>query len=98
MDSRTARHLYAQHRKAMAYVEIQKPDSTLGIGSAFHVGDGVFVTARHVVEGNKIIEVRITEPLGISTNEFLRDIVKVNVSNEYVEQYDSVIGSIRKGP
>jgi hypothetical protein len=32
-----------------------------GIGSAFHVGEGVFVTARHVVEGMTIRELGITE-------------------------------------
>lgn len=37
---------------AVVYVETDQ-----GIGTAFHVGDGVFVTARHVVEGRKIKEI-----------------------------------------
>jgi hypothetical protein len=27
------------------------------MGSAFHVGENVFITARHVVDGNEILEV-----------------------------------------
>jgi len=94
MDSRTARHLYAQHRKAMAYVEIQKPDSTLGIGSAFHIGEGVFVTARHVVEGNKILQVKITEPVGVSAREYFREVLKLDVTDEYIREHEKTMRSI----
>lgn len=61
MDSAQARELFKQFAGAMAYVAIERPDGSQGIGSAFHVGDGVFVTARHVVEGFKIREIRTTE-------------------------------------
>jgi hypothetical protein len=44
----------------MAYVAVDS-NGDAGIGSAFHVGDGVFVTARHVVEGRIITEVRVTD-------------------------------------
>lgn len=37
---------------AVVYVVTDK-----GIGTAFHIGDGVFVTARHVVEGQTIREI-----------------------------------------
>lgn len=55
----------------MAYIDILRPDGTRGIGSSFHVGGGVFVTARHVVEGNEVLEVKITEPIGVDTRDFL---------------------------
>ena len=45
----------------MAYVEVELPDGDRSIGSAFHVGEGVFVTARHVVEGNNILEIASTD-------------------------------------
>lgn len=45
----------------MAYVAVTHPDGTPGIGSAFHVGEGVFVTSRHVVEGLQITEIATTE-------------------------------------
>ena len=41
----------------MAYVAAQAADGSFRRGSAFHVGEGVFVTARHVVENLRIIEV-----------------------------------------
>lgn len=36
------------------YVEVIKPSGDVGIGTAFHIGDGYLLTARHVVEGNRI--------------------------------------------
>lgn len=39
------------------------------MGTCFHVGEGVFVTARHVIENNRIIEIRITEPVGVRASE-----------------------------
>ena len=35
----------------------------------FHVGEGVFVTARHVVDKRKITEVRATEPVPVPLSE-----------------------------
>lgn len=60
MESGRARSLYQQYAAAMAYVAVEYPNGDQGIGSAVHVGEGVFVTARHVVEGNKILEVAAT--------------------------------------
>lgn len=60
MNSGIAHDLYLKYCAAMAYVAVEKPDGSHGIGSAFHVGEGVFVTARHVVEGNQILEVAST--------------------------------------
>ncbi|MGX1118000.1 hypothetical protein RKD37_003363 [Streptomyces ambofaciens] len=57
----------------MAYVEVESPNGDLGIGSAFHVGDGVFLTARHVVEDKRITEICMTESVSIPfTEEELR--------------------------
>jgi len=53
--------IYRKNCKAMAYIEVESPDSTTGIGSAFHIGEGVFVTARHVVDNNKILKMARTE-------------------------------------
>lgn len=55
--SQVIRKIYGKYATAMAYVAVQQPDGTQGIGSAFHVGDGVFVTARHVVENNTVLEI-----------------------------------------
>lgn len=53
--------MFTDYAAALAYIEVESPDGDLGIGSAFHVGEGVFVTARHVVEGKRINEICMTE-------------------------------------
>lgn len=42
---------------ACASVAIETPDGDEGIGTAFHIGEGVYITARHVLEGNRILQV-----------------------------------------
>jgi len=42
---------------AVHYVAVKKPDGSDGIGSCFHVGGGVFVTAKHVLEHNSVVSV-----------------------------------------
>ncbi|HEX7962666.1 MAG TPA: hypothetical protein VF493_22340 [Terriglobales bacterium] len=79
----------------MAYIEVRLPTGDIGIGSAFHIGDGIFVTARHVVEHNQLLQMRITEPVGISLEEFYRDL---GASSEQIadaaEAYKRVSGRI----
>jgi hypothetical protein len=88
MDSNRARELYAQNASAMAYIEIEDKNHEKGIGSAFHVGDGVFVTSRHVVENKKITEVKITEPVAISRREYFRNVFQLDVTDEFIRQRD----------
>lgn len=47
----SAKDLYADFNAAILPVVVKDENGDHGIGSAFHVGDGSFVTARHVVEG-----------------------------------------------
>jgi hypothetical protein len=54
------RNLYHRYGGCMAFIAIENSTGH-GIGTAFHVGDGVFVTARHVLEGAKIDEIRLTD-------------------------------------
>lgn len=61
MEQSHFRKLYDQYAAAVAYIEVQEKESDPNIGSAFHVGGGVFVTARHVVEGKKILSIATTE-------------------------------------
>lgn len=61
MNSADARALFEQFAAAVAYVAVRSPEGREGIGTATHVGDGVFVTARHVVEHNEILDVSSTE-------------------------------------
>ncbi len=41
---------------------VTEANGSENIGTAFHVGEGVFVTARHVVENRQIREIRLTDP------------------------------------
>lgn len=52
-----ARTQFAAYRGCVAYVETRDTAGNVGIGTGFHVGEGVFVTARHVVENRTITEV-----------------------------------------
>lgn len=53
------RELYKRYASSVAYVEVQTPNGDIKIGSAFHVGEGIFITARHVVKDNRIVSVGI---------------------------------------
>lgn len=53
--------LYQKFKGALAYLEVKLPNGNLSIGTAFHLGDGVWVTARHVTSGNRIVSMGTTE-------------------------------------
>jgi hypothetical protein len=60
MDSGKAHELFGKYAASMAYLAVECADGTQRIGSAFHVGEGVFVTARHIVDGNTVTKVATT--------------------------------------
>ena len=55
------RNIYETYAAAVAYVSVESEDGAQSIGTAFHIGDGIYVTAKHVVENKNIIEVATTE-------------------------------------
>lgn len=61
--------VHEAYAAAVAFVDVEKTSGDRGIGSAFHVGDGVFVTARHVVESNTIVGVGCVTATFISPAE-----------------------------
>lgn len=56
----TPRNLFEKYAAAVVYICVELPNGDQSIGTAFHVGNGTFVTARHVVEGNNILEIANT--------------------------------------
>ncbi|HHY0422876.1 TPA: trypsin-like peptidase domain-containing protein [Vibrio parahaemolyticus] len=60
MSSENSRELFKKYAAAVVYVNVELPNGDQSIGTAFHVGSGVFITARHVVDGTKILEVANT--------------------------------------
>ncbi len=45
-----ARNQFDKFRDCVAFIEVQDEFGEIRIGSCFHVGEGTFVTARHVIE------------------------------------------------
>lgn len=48
---------FEKYKGCVAYIDTESNEGDRGIGSCFHVGDGVFVTARHVIENREILEI-----------------------------------------
>ncbi len=57
----SAVELFYRYGCCMAFLETEG-NGDLQIGGAFHIGDGVFVTARHVVEGRTVKQIRLSDP------------------------------------
>jgi hypothetical protein len=66
MNRDTAQAIFDTYAPAMAYVEVRRPHGNIGVATAFHVRDGIFVTARHVVENCEIL--RLATTVDYSTN------------------------------
>lgn len=58
-EKQSAKELYAEYSAAVLPVVVRDENGDPGLGSAFHVGGGSFVTARHVVEGKTDCSVEI---------------------------------------
>lgn len=52
-----ARSQFIQYRDCVAYIASVDADGNAGVGTCFHVGGGVFVTGRHVLENRTGIEI-----------------------------------------
>lgn len=57
---------YMRAAGAVAFITIVDGKGDEGIGSAFHIGQGIFVTARHVIDGVKIKEIATTKSARLS--------------------------------
>lgn len=91
----TPRELYERYASAVAYIAVQTPKGDETIGSAFHVGDGVFITARHVVDGNKILSI------GTTTERVVPDSNGLVTIQGKPGRYRSIhagVGVLRSGP
>lgn len=57
---------YVRAAGAIAFIAIVDANGDEGIGSAFHIGDGIFVTARHVIDEVTIKEIATTKSAHLS--------------------------------
>jgi hypothetical protein len=60
MTAEDLREIYFQYGCCMAAI-VTEANGDEGIGACFHIGEGVFVTARHVVENRTIKTIRLTD-------------------------------------
>jgi hypothetical protein len=56
-DENNLRNAYIDYSPAMLRVTVKNEPGDLENGAAFHIGNGVVVTARHVLEGNTLVEI-----------------------------------------
>lgn len=98
MDSGQARKIFTDYAAALAYVEVESPNGDLGIGSAFHVGEGVFVTARHVVEGKRVNEICMTVPLDGTQAETATTFLSQNGERVPVHDVNNGVLQLKSGP
>jgi hypothetical protein len=89
LETIVAQNLVRKFGNAVAYVAVKTPDGDHHIGSAFHVGEGLFLTARHVVEGNEIEEVRIVKPVPVRSDEFLP-----GLPEQYYREWDDAVSTV----
>jgi hypothetical protein len=89
LDTPTAQQIVRRFGNAVAYLAVQTPKGDHQIGTAFHIGEGLFLTARHVLEDNRIDEVRIVKPVPVRANEFIP-----GLPDQYYRDWDAAIAEV----
>jgi S1-C subfamily serine protease len=93
MPTAEPRELFEKYAAAVAYVCTKDRDGDEGMGTAFHVGDGVFLTARHVVENRQILE------LATTTQHYVPDEAgNTHIGSERFRTVGPGSGHVIKGP
>jgi S1-C subfamily serine protease len=85
------RKLYDRYAGSVAYIAVMRKDGTQSMGSAFHIGEGLFITAKHVIDGNRILEIATTE----STLEDINELDESKDIGRYLTHYagkGSIVG------
>ena len=54
------RQLFDRFASGVAYITVTNKDGDENIGTCFHIGDNVYITARHIVEDSEITKVSTT--------------------------------------
>ncbi len=61
-ETKNSHHeIYLRAAGAVAFIAVETFDKMPGLGSCFHIGEGIFITARHVVERTNIIAIATTK-------------------------------------
>lgn len=86
---------YQKFRGAMAYIEVRDHHGDIGIGSAFHIGSGVYVTARHVVDKNTILHISTTESYNVPDD---KGNITIHGKERRFKNIDAKVLTIKSGP
>jgi hypothetical protein len=89
------RRLYDNYAAGVGYISVKDFKGDEHIGTCFHIGDGVFITARHVVESRTIILIGSTHS---QTIYFETEETKTNGSVEIETPFESWLTTLYKGP
>jgi hypothetical protein len=100
MDTGAARAMFEEYASAMVYLEVKNEDGDRKIGSGFHVGEGVFVTARHVVDKCEVLEVGMTEHtyVPIENADTATTFISKDGVNQPVHEVRNGILTLKRGP
>src|SRR5579872_3131078 len=89
------RRLYDNYAAGVGYISVKDSIGDEHIGSCFHIGDGVFITARHVVENRMIKHIATTHS---QTFYFETEETKTNGSVEVETPFKSWLTFLYEGP
>jgi hypothetical protein len=81
-----------------AHLVVRTPEGDLANGACFHIGDGYFVTARHVVDGNAIEEINPFTEGYIKDTELRHrtdNLTEILIGDEIVRGYTLTHGVVR---
>jgi hypothetical protein len=100
VDTGAARAMFEKYACAMVYIEVRNQQGEIDIGSGFHVGEGVFVTARHVVDKCEVLEVGMTEQtyIPIENSDDTNVFISKGGVNQPVHEVRNGILTLKRGP
>lgn len=72
-----ARIQFTTYSRCVGFIDTEDQQGDRQIGTCFHVGEGIYVTARHVIEGRRIVSVDFHD-LAVSM-ELIQDVSRVEL-------------------
>lgn len=90
--------LYLKYCNAVVFVEVEDRDGNIAGGTAFHIGEGIFFTAKHVVENRQIRSVEtLTRGYHKDDKKTVFEETAFHVTKSF-RQYDRQRGQLVLGP
>src|ERR1700761_828796 len=80
--------LFDEYKEALVYIEVRANNGDVSIGSGFHLGEGVIITARHVIEDKKIIS--LPKGIKVESGPFFHDNEAVDLAAFIINKKDMI--------